>query len=392
MSRGCGLLDRVDVLIDGVGRALIPVLGDPLLGRDDLDVLVQLAREEPPALVDVAGEAHGLVLGQDEDLADVAVDAVRQREVDDPIDPAERDGRLGPIARERLQPGPPAPGQDDRQDVSQHAMPPLSFESSRLSLASHDRRRGVTARPLCTERRGKPTGWRAPSVPGWGPPRDDVDRAAAASGRGLSFRDHRSVRASETPRASPPWPRAPSEAPGSHLATAEERGPGRALSESTGSERRFMSGCYPKASMGDIIPERLRDHRPSNRHLVFSSHPTVATSKTVRSAGQYAMAHGALPVDKILFLTASPSLAPLYKVKEEHDTIKKRLQEADLGDHFLIQEEQHVSLDNLARHLSHYQPTIVHFSGHGTPLGEVILEDRRGNAEAVDPGRADPFF
>ena len=121
---GAGLLDRVDVLVDGVGRPLVPVLGDPLLRRDDLDVLVELAAEEPPALVDVAVQADGLVLGQDEDLAEVAVDAVGEGEVDDAVDAAERDGGLGSIAGQGFEPGPSTAGQHDRQDISQHRTPP----------------------------------------------------------------------------------------------------------------------------------------------------------------------------------------------------------------------------------------------------------------------------
>ncbi len=82
---GDGLLDRVDVLVDGVGGPLVPHLGQALLGRDHLDVLAELAAEELPAQVDVPVQAGGLVLGEHQDLAEVGVDAVGEREVDDPI-------------------------------------------------------------------------------------------------------------------------------------------------------------------------------------------------------------------------------------------------------------------------------------------------------------------
>ena len=72
---------------------------------------------------DVAVEAAGLVLGQDEDLAQAAVDAVGQGEVDDAVQAAERDGRLGPVAGERLEPRAPAAGQDDGQDVTHGRSP-----------------------------------------------------------------------------------------------------------------------------------------------------------------------------------------------------------------------------------------------------------------------------
>ena len=93
--RGALLLDRVDVLVNGVGGALIPVLVDPLLGGNNVDELAQLAGKIAlPAETDVPIEAHRLVLREDERLADAAVEAVRQREVDDPVDAAEMDGRL----------------------------------------------------------------------------------------------------------------------------------------------------------------------------------------------------------------------------------------------------------------------------------------------------------
>ena len=115
-----GLLDRVDVLVNRVGGPLIPHLGDPLLGRNHLDVLAELAAEELPALVDVPVQADGLVLRQHEDLAKVGVDAVREGEVDDPVDAAERDGRLGTVTGQRLQARSPTPGQYDGQYVSIH--------------------------------------------------------------------------------------------------------------------------------------------------------------------------------------------------------------------------------------------------------------------------------
>ena len=74
-------------------------------GRHDVDELAQLAAEIGlPAEVDVPVEAHRLVLGEHEVLPHAAVEAVREREVDDPIGPAERNGRFRPIPRERLQP------------------------------------------------------------------------------------------------------------------------------------------------------------------------------------------------------------------------------------------------------------------------------------------------
>src|SRR5262249_41078818 len=111
------LLDAVNVLINGVGRAFVPVFVNALLGRQDFDVFVELAAEEAPAGRDVAIEAASLVLGQYQDTAQTAVDAVGEGEVDDAVQPAEGDGRLGAVAGERLQAGAFAAREDQRQDL-----------------------------------------------------------------------------------------------------------------------------------------------------------------------------------------------------------------------------------------------------------------------------------
>ena len=83
---GMFFFQRVDVLIDRVGRSLIPVFIDPLLRRHDVDELAQFAAQEPPpAEVDMPVQAHRLVLREDQHLADAAIQAVRQGEVDDPV-------------------------------------------------------------------------------------------------------------------------------------------------------------------------------------------------------------------------------------------------------------------------------------------------------------------
>ena len=109
--------DRVEVLVDGVGRALIPVLADALLRRQDLDELAELLGDDAPAHADVAVERERLVLRRDEDAAQPGVDAVAEREVDDPVRAAEVDGRLGAILRQRIEPLAGAAGEHDHEAV-----------------------------------------------------------------------------------------------------------------------------------------------------------------------------------------------------------------------------------------------------------------------------------
>ena len=137
-----GSLDGVDVLIDGVGGALVPVFVDALLRRQHFDVFVQFARQEAPAGADVARQAAGLVLRQHEDAAKIAVDAIGEREIDDAIESAERHGRLGAIAGQGFQPRALAPGQNQGQHISHKR---ISSPPRKLTTESQNGERPASA-------------------------------------------------------------------------------------------------------------------------------------------------------------------------------------------------------------------------------------------------------
>ena len=62
--------DGVDILVNRVGGAHVPVGADPLHGRQDLNELAQfLGHDAGPAFADVAVERERLVLGEDVDPA-----------------------------------------------------------------------------------------------------------------------------------------------------------------------------------------------------------------------------------------------------------------------------------------------------------------------------------
>ena len=110
------VLDDVHVAQDGVGRAAVP-LGD-LAARDvrleQLDAAAVAVEVPRPAEADVVVERARVVLGQDDDVVDVGVDAVGQREVDDPVLAAERHGRLGALLGQDRQALAFATREDDR--------------------------------------------------------------------------------------------------------------------------------------------------------------------------------------------------------------------------------------------------------------------------------------
>src|SRR6266851_3648472 len=117
--------DGVDVLVDSVGGALIPLLRDAHLRREDFDVVAE-AGERRPASADVAVKAESLVLGEDENAAEIRIDAVREGDVDDAIECAERNSGLGAVASERPEALALASGKENYDGIPHigHWLPP----------------------------------------------------------------------------------------------------------------------------------------------------------------------------------------------------------------------------------------------------------------------------
>src|SRR6202035_5761307 len=100
-----GLLgaDRINILIDRIGGALIPLIAHPLHGRQDFHELSNLSAEHVPAFADVAVQRQRLVLRKNVDAAQIGVEAVGESNVDDAVHSAEGDGGLGAVSSERIE-------------------------------------------------------------------------------------------------------------------------------------------------------------------------------------------------------------------------------------------------------------------------------------------------
>ena len=101
---GAVVTDDIDVLIDGIGGAAIPVhLVHPLLGREQVDEFVHLVTQEGPARLQVTQQTVRLVLGDYTNAADPRVDTVGEHKINDPEFATEMDGRLGAVVSQLLQ-------------------------------------------------------------------------------------------------------------------------------------------------------------------------------------------------------------------------------------------------------------------------------------------------
>ena len=112
-----GVAEMPRGLPHGVGRALKPLLAlGRLLGGQHLDEPVG-EHVQVIGLGDVPVERRRVELRQHVDPLESGVQAVAQRNVDQPVLAADRDRRLRSQMRERKQPRAPAAPEDDGQDV-----------------------------------------------------------------------------------------------------------------------------------------------------------------------------------------------------------------------------------------------------------------------------------
>lgn len=71
------------------------------------------------------------------------------------------------------------------------------------------------------------------------------------------------------------------------------------------------------------------------------------------------------------------------RLGEEVREIRERLRLAERRDDFVVEQEWAVRVTDLQAHLLRHQPHIVHFSGHGSKAGQIILEDHAGQIKPI---------
>lgn len=86
---------------------------------------------------------------------------------------------------------------------------------------------------------------------------------------------------------------------------------------------------------------------------------------------------------RILFLAANPLNTTPLRLSEEMRTIDERLRSSEHRDRFEILQHWAVRVSDIQEHLLRHKPHIIHFSGHGSVAGEIILENDLGQAKSV---------
>lgn len=95
---------------------------------------------------------------------------------------------------------------------------------------------------------------------------------------------------------------------------------------------------------------------------------------------------------RILFLAANPKDTDQLRLGEEVRTIDERLRSTDRRDRLDLVQHWAVRVGDLSEVLLRHKPHVLHFSGHGSPEGAIILEDDRGRSNEVPAGALADLF
>jgi len=102
------------IRLSKANRAIV----EPLLRRQQIEKFVHLRTQKRPAHLQMPQQAVRFVLGEDSYAADVRIEAIRQREVDDAELAAEKHGGLGAAVGQLLEPTATAARQHQRERAS----------------------------------------------------------------------------------------------------------------------------------------------------------------------------------------------------------------------------------------------------------------------------------
>jgi hypothetical protein len=84
-----------------------------------------------------------------------------------------------------------------------------------------------------------------------------------------------------------------------------------------------------------------------------------------------------------LFLAANPASTSKLMLDEEIHAITEKVYASEYRDYLKVESYWAIRPDDLLQSFNRYKPHIVHFSGHGSQSGELILVDNTGSPKAV---------
>ena len=106
----------------------------------------------------------------------------------------------------------------------------------------------------------------------------------------------------------------------------------------------------------------------------------------------FILAQDELDKIKILFFAANPSETSRLGLDDEIRSITDKIRASEYRDRLELISVWAVRPDDLLQALNEYKPNIVHFSGHGSSTGEIILVDNDGTPKPVSQKALQSLF
>jgi hypothetical protein len=94
----------------------------------------------------------------------------------------------------------------------------------------------------------------------------------------------------------------------------------------------------------------------------------------------------------ILFLSASPNNTSQTRLDVESRAIEEALFSTGKGHEFDLRQHWATRVTDLQGCFLRYEPNIVHFSGHGSKNGAIVLENSQGSIHYVPPNALSELF
>lgn len=94
----------------------------------------------------------------------------------------------------------------------------------------------------------------------------------------------------------------------------------------------------------------------------------------------------------VLFLAANPIKTNSLNLDEEIRAINEKIRMSDHRNSLDLISALAARPDDLLQSLNQHKPHVVHFSGHGSPDGKIILVDNNGNPQPVSAGALKRLF
>ena len=90
------------------------------------------------------------------------------------------------------------------------------------------------------------------------------------------------------------------------------------------------------------------------------------------------------PSHKVLFLSSDPKNTSRLRLDTEQREICEKIALSKYRDNIEFKPQVSLRAQDFSQAILDFEPTVVHFSGHGSKSGSICLEDNIGNAKPID--------